>query len=273
MMGVPLDMPERESIDIAPKTRRATPVAIFIPGLPPTINFPLAYEVPDPSLPRALILGDSFIRRLVEPLAQHFRRTVFIPGHELTDDIIAREAPDVVIDAWVERHLMVTYPELPKDGPTPSLPLWMDLPHPPGIELMPRESWQPHQVYLSGGNSFGSVGQDPWIMVQPTAFTATGQQEIWVDLTAYKSGPPGVLRAQLFFAADGAELWEGASVRFPIVADGQRHQYRVRPSVSPEWAGKIDLLRLDPPDAAPGMLYTLHSVELVGRETQPRTDR
>jgi hypothetical protein len=110
-------------------------------------------------------------------------------------------------------------------------------------------------------------------MVQPTAFTATGQQDIWVDLTAYRSGPPGVLRAQLFFAADGAELWEGTSVRFPIVADGQRHQYRVRPSVSPEWGGRIDLLRLDLPDGAPGMLYTLHSVKLVGRETQPRTDR
>jgi hypothetical protein len=82
-----------------------------------------------------------------------------------------------------------------------------------------------------------------------------------------------MLTAQLFFAAGGAELWEGASVHFPILADGVRHSYSLRPSVSPEWSGRIDLLRLDLPDRAPGSSYTVHSVELVQPAAQPRTSK
>jgi hypothetical protein len=43
--------------------------------------------------------------------------------------------------------------------------------------------------------------------------------------------------------------------------------------VSPEWSGRIDLLRLDFPVPAPGNIYTVHSVQLVQREARPRTNR
>jgi hypothetical protein len=62
-------------------------------------------EVDDPDLPRALVLHDSFGEALVPFLAEHFRRTRFIKQQTLSDDLLDRERPDVVIQELCERFL------------------------------------------------------------------------------------------------------------------------------------------------------------------------
>jgi hypothetical protein len=79
------------------------------PGLPGDAK---VWECASGRIPRAVIVGDSFAKRLLPFLAEHFARTVFIedrsPAH-LTA-IIEREKPQVVIEEMVERNLL--YPRL-----------------------------------------------------------------------------------------------------------------------------------------------------------------
>ena len=65
-----------------------------------------AFEVDDPTLPRAVMLHDSFGRALIPFLSEHFRRILYVPGHDLAPRIIERERPDIVIEELVERRLL-----------------------------------------------------------------------------------------------------------------------------------------------------------------------
>ena len=96
--------------------RRQTPCADRqLPGLPPFVSPTeprIVVEQADSTLPRALVLRDSFGAALVPFLAEHFRRTVFAWEDYPVFDVglIERERPDVVIQEMVERKL--SYPDV-----------------------------------------------------------------------------------------------------------------------------------------------------------------
>jgi len=94
----------------------------------------LAYERADKAGPRAVIFRDStFDRGVVELLAQHFSRSVFVWHQGQVDrDVIDREAPDLVIHAMAERFLS-SYPStspfirvsgVPEGGPPAGNEWW-----------------------------------------------------------------------------------------------------------------------------------------------------
>lgn len=63
----------------------------------------LVFQVPDPSLPRALILRDSFGTMIVPPLAEKFRRSVWLWTRTLDLRLLDKEKPDIVIYEITER--------------------------------------------------------------------------------------------------------------------------------------------------------------------------
>jgi hypothetical protein len=67
---------------------------------------PSAWEVDDASLPRAVVLHDSFGLNLKPFLAEHFRRSLFLWLPTLDEEVLQRERPDVVIQEVCERFLL-----------------------------------------------------------------------------------------------------------------------------------------------------------------------
>ncbi|MEO6709226.1 MAG: hypothetical protein ABI054_13270 [Planctomycetota bacterium] len=65
----------------------------------------------DPSLPRALVLHDSFGEPLVGMLGRHFSHSVFIWNPEIDLDLIEREKPDFVIHVFNDRVLSTLQPQ------------------------------------------------------------------------------------------------------------------------------------------------------------------
>lgn len=113
MMGIDQSIEERRPL-YRPRVPRARRVelgrAVAATYWPPTYE-PQAWEVDDPTLPRALVIGDSAAMSLVPELSEHFRRVSFI-AHLFKPEFIEDEKPDVVINELGERFL--TY-ELPDD--------------------------------------------------------------------------------------------------------------------------------------------------------------
>ncbi|HTK30112.1 MAG TPA: hypothetical protein VL309_11190 [Vicinamibacterales bacterium] len=74
----------------------------------------LVTEIPGSTLPRALIVRDSFASRLVPFLSEHFSRAVYLWQNDFLPDDVLRERPDVVVQEIVGRHLynFVPSPEL-----------------------------------------------------------------------------------------------------------------------------------------------------------------
>jgi SGNH hydrolase-like domain, acetyltransferase AlgX len=68
---------------------------------------PHLYEIPDESdLPRAVLIGDACCLPMIQWLAEHFRRFVFLWTLELPMEAIELEMPDIVIHVISERHLV-----------------------------------------------------------------------------------------------------------------------------------------------------------------------
>ena len=113
MMGVKRALRET---DLALVPRRARRARVIEPaGAAPTAEEGrLVTEIDDPSLPRAVILRDSFVSRLVPFLSEHFGRAVYLWQNDFDATVVAREHPDVVIQEIVGRHLynFIPSPEL-----------------------------------------------------------------------------------------------------------------------------------------------------------------
>jgi alginate O-acetyltransferase complex protein AlgJ len=77
----------------------------------------LVTEIDDPSLPRAVIFRDSFVSPLVPFLSEHFRRAVYLWQNDFDAGVVDKEAPDIVIQEIVGRHLynFIPSPELVPD--------------------------------------------------------------------------------------------------------------------------------------------------------------
>src|SRR5882724_5291863 len=65
----------------------------------------MVFEVPDASLPSALILHDSFSEGYMPTLSEKFRRTAWLWTHELDLRMVEQEKPDSVIVEMAERFL------------------------------------------------------------------------------------------------------------------------------------------------------------------------
>jgi hypothetical protein len=72
----------------------------------------MVFEVPDESLPKALILRDSFAEMLMPTVVEKFRRSVWVWTHELDLRLVDRERPDIVIVETTERFLYDKPPRL-----------------------------------------------------------------------------------------------------------------------------------------------------------------
>lgn len=70
------------------------------------------FEVDDPSLPRALILRDSFGTLLMPPLAEKFRRSVWLWTRDFDFRVLDEEQPDVVLYQITERMFQREPPQV-----------------------------------------------------------------------------------------------------------------------------------------------------------------
>lgn len=79
----------------------------------------MVYEVDDKTLPKALILRDSFAEGFMPIFSEKFRRTVWLWTHELDLRLVEQERPDIVIVEMTERFLSDAPPKLllPRDEP------------------------------------------------------------------------------------------------------------------------------------------------------------
>jgi hypothetical protein len=81
------------------------------PGAEPTAEEGLLItEIPGSSLPKAVVIRDSFASALVPFLSEHFSRAVYVWQKDFDATTIKREQPDVVIHEIVGRHLYTFIP-------------------------------------------------------------------------------------------------------------------------------------------------------------------
>ena len=94
-------------IDLSLVPRRARRARVVDPpGAGPMAEVgQLITEIPDSSLPRAVIFRDSFASRLGPFLSEHFSRAVYLWQNDFDANVVAAEHPDVVIEEIVGRHL------------------------------------------------------------------------------------------------------------------------------------------------------------------------
>ena len=116
MMGLTRVLRE-EDLVLVPRRPRLARV-IEPAGAGPTDELGrLATEIPGSRLPRAVILRDSFVSRLVPFLSEHFSRAVYLWQNDFDAEVMRTEHPDVVIQEIVGRHLygFIPSPELVPD--------------------------------------------------------------------------------------------------------------------------------------------------------------
>jgi alginate O-acetyltransferase complex protein AlgJ len=71
-------------------------------------------EVRDPTLPRTVMIHDSFGHELPQYLSEHFQRVVYSLGsQQFPHALIAEEHPNIVIQEMAERHLLKKKPTNP----------------------------------------------------------------------------------------------------------------------------------------------------------------
>jgi hypothetical protein len=78
----------------------------------------LVTEIPDSTLPRAVIFRDSFVSSLVPFLSEHFSRAVYVWQNDFDAEAVVKERADVVIQEIVGRHLY-TFTPSPELVPSP----------------------------------------------------------------------------------------------------------------------------------------------------------
>jgi alginate O-acetyltransferase complex protein AlgJ len=113
-----ITVPSVELVPNRPRARRVEP--------PESVREPtrkqqtkMVYEVDDETLPKALILRDSFAEGFMPIFSEKFRRTVWLWTHDLDLRLVERERPDIVIVEMTERFLSDAPPklQLPRDKP------------------------------------------------------------------------------------------------------------------------------------------------------------
>jgi alginate O-acetyltransferase complex protein AlgJ len=117
MMGLKRVLKE-EDLTLQPRRSRLARV-VEPPGAEPMDEEGrLVTEIAGSTLPRAVILRDSFTSRLVPFLSEHFSRAVYLWQNDFDAQVVDKERPDIVIQEIVGRHLhnFIPSPELvPED--------------------------------------------------------------------------------------------------------------------------------------------------------------
>ena len=72
----------------------------------------IVFEVPDPSLPTALIVRDSFATAIIEAVSERFRRSMWIWSRQLDLSSLQTEQPDIVIVELTERFFSTKPPRV-----------------------------------------------------------------------------------------------------------------------------------------------------------------
>ena len=116
MMGLTRVLRET-NLTLVPRRPRRARVVEPAGGEPTDQVGRLVTEIDDPSLPRAVVFRDSFVSPLVPFLSEHFRRAVYLWQNDFDAAVVEQEAPDVVIQEIVGRHLynFTPSPELVPD--------------------------------------------------------------------------------------------------------------------------------------------------------------
>lgn len=94
------------------------------PGLWPKTAFPwtippeiegqtISFNGTDPHLPRLVMFRDSFVSSMLPFLLRNFSRSVFVWQDEFDPAVVEAEHPDVVVQEFVERKLMLPPPHNP----------------------------------------------------------------------------------------------------------------------------------------------------------------
>lgn len=110
VLGLP-DLLQEEWIELEPRIARAAQIANQESSAAgPT----LITEHQDASLPRAVVLHDSFTTSLWPFLSEHFSHVQYIGTYGFESDAIEAAKPDVVIQEFVERTLQRPLPENPE---------------------------------------------------------------------------------------------------------------------------------------------------------------
>lgn len=91
-----------------------------------------------------------------------------------------------------------------------------------------------------------SLGIDPYLVSPIFAVDAQTSHTVTIKMKV-SAAIEGI--GQLFFiTADDGNMSEAKSLRFPIQADGEFHEYKLHMSQVPGWKGVIKQIRLDPTD-------------------------
>lgn len=109
MIGLKRVLWEDDLVLLPRRPRRATVVEPR--GAGPTDELGrLVTEIAGSSLPRAVVVRDSFASAMVPFLSEHFSRAVYLWQNDLIGSQLLAERPDIVIHEIVGRHLYTFYP-------------------------------------------------------------------------------------------------------------------------------------------------------------------
>lgn len=137
------------------------------------------------------------------------------------------------------------------------------------------ESSEFHQLSKLPDGSYAVQGADPYLVLNVRPFIAQRNQVILVQLALAEAvRVRRDLSLQIFWAgAEGASFDEARSKTVALNADTNERWYRVSPSGSPEWQGRITYLRLDLPGQPRKARYFIKRILIAGPppvETQVR---
>jgi hypothetical protein len=110
------DVYHEEYLDLTPRFplrahQSAVPVLYDHKKLQFPFGQPYALETGDTSLPRCLLLHDSFALALIPMLGEHFQRLATVWHDDFQPDIVLSERPDILIQQLLERKLGFVVPK------------------------------------------------------------------------------------------------------------------------------------------------------------------
>ena len=125
-----------------------------------------------------------------------------------------------------------------------------------------RQSWTWHLAHDEGWRLQGEWpvhldGNDPQL-ISPWFFCRAEDGPVLVIEAAFGLRKPEL---QVFWANLAGDMSEQNSRRFPVIGDGEFHEYRFRLADAPNYQGVITRLRIDPPEE-PGAIVRLRSIRL-----------
>lgn len=115
-----------------------------------------------------------------------------------------------------------------------------------------------------GALHFTTTSSDPALSIPLPSLRATDVARVVIRMKIDALGADGE-RGQLFWSTTTAPVSEATSVTFPLVGDGEYHEYTLEVAQSERWRRQITSFRLDPCGHA-GALVSIDEIRLEPRE-------